>query len=330
MSSRQVDISRVSAQLTSEYEKTDVINAEFSILLEYDHLLKRNATKHFPTSLKYQKKNRWTDDGFEVYANEETRIKLTVNDVVQHDYINANFISKNLIGSYCNYIATQAPMSDWIDGTTVKEETITDFWNMIWDYNVPVIVMLCRLVEEENRIKAHQYWPNTDCQQTYLARTGGSMSVRLSREYQYENYEEIVIREMVITYNGEERTVNQVHFIGWPDNSIPTNHESFMGLLKAADSMMKGSSGPMTVHCSAGVGRTGTFICIHSTIQRMLEHKESGSSEMFKHKIFDTVQQMKQLRWQLVYNEQQYAFCYNAILLAANNMWGRDSTDQMS
>jgi len=287
--------------------------------------LTRDAENQFPTSLRYHRKNRWTDEGFEVYANEASRIKLPTNGIFAHDFINANFISRDLIGSGCDYIATQAPMIDWFDGKTLKEDTISDFWNMIWNYDVPVIIMLARLIEEEGRIKAHQYWPDANCERTYASRAmeGGQLRVRLSREYQYENCEDIIIREMIISHNGTERSISQVHFIGWPDNSIPTKHDDFMAVLRAADEGMNGRTGPMTVHCSAGVGRTGTLICIHTMANQMKEHKESESTEPFIFDMFDIVLKMKKLRWQLVYNVQQYQFCYRGTLLAANNLWGK-------
>jgi protein tyrosine phosphatase len=321
--SLSVRVPHIAAHI-AECQKTDGFYTEFSALLDFDNSLKSDPITHFPTSLQYQKKNRWTDGGFEVYANEKTRIKLPINDAFQHDYINANFIPKSVTKSYCDYIATQAPMNSWIDGLTVKEETMHDFWNMIWHHNVPVIVMLAKLIEEEERIKAHQYWPEVNDERTFESRdNNGNFIVRGIAEYLYDNDPDIIIREMVISQANVQRTVYQVHFIGWPDNSVPTKYDGFLGVLKAADELMKGKSGPMTVHCSAGVGRTGTLICIHSMLHQLVEHYESETTEPFMFDIFGTVFKLKNIRWQLVYNVQQYEFCYRGTLYVANKYWGR-------
>jgi len=299
--------------------KSEELNHEFSVLLDYDNYLKKNEQSHFPTALLYKNKNRWTEGGFEVFANENTRIKLPTNQVFQHDYINANLITKSTIGSNWDYIATQAPMSTWVDESIVKENTMSDFYNMIWQHDVPVIVMLCKLIEEEGKIKAHQYWPNQNETITFESRNNGDIQVRGVREYFFENDLDIVVREMLISHNGTNRTVHQVHYLGWPDNSIPTNYEDFRRLIHASNFFMRQERGPMTVHCSAGVGRTGTFICIHSMLQRIVEHKESGTTEPFVYNFFDTVMALKQMRWQLVYNVQQYEFCHRGTTYIANN-----------
>lgn len=310
----------------AERQKNEGFKKEFASLLNFDASLKKDSVTNFPTSLLYQRKNRWTDGGFEVYANEQTRIKLPVNDVFQHDYINANFIPKTITGSGCDYIATQAPMIDWIDGTTEKENTMNDFWNMLWLHNVPVIVMLAKLIEEEGKIKAHQYWPDVGEERRFASRDNlGDILVRGVQEYLYQCDSDIVIREMRISHNGSQRTIHQVHFMGWPDNSIPTKYDGFLGVLSAADAFMKDKSAPMVVHCSAGVGRTGTLICIHSILNQLKEHSESETTEPFSFSVYDTVLKMKHHRWQLVYNVEQYEYCYRGTLYAVNKFWGRSS-----
>jgi protein tyrosine phosphatase len=310
----------------AECQKTNGFEKEFSALLEFDNSLKRDELKHFPTALQYLHKNRWTDGGFEVYANENSRIKLPANHVFHHDYINANLIPKSVTGSHCDYIATQAPMVEWVDGTSTKEDTMNDFWNMIWLHEVPVIVMLAKLVEEEGRIKAHQYWPQVNTEKVFHSRSNENASdikVQGIREYFYNEDEDVVIRELKVSHHGQDRTVHQIHFLGWPDNSVPAQYTEFLNVMLAADELMEGSKGPMVVHCSAGVGRTGTLICIHSIFQQLKEHHESETTEPFALNMFDTVMALKHLRWQLVYNVQQYEFCYRGILYMANKYWRR-------
>jgi protein tyrosine phosphatase len=319
-SDRHMSSASLSVVNRAPCQKPNEFNQEFSVLLDYDNSLKRNQHTHFSTSLQYQKKNRWTEGGFEVYANENTRIKLPTNEVFQYDYINANFITKSAIGSSCDYIATQAPMSNWVDGSVIKEDTMSDFWNMIWQYDVPVVMMLAKLIEEEGRIKAHQYWPNLNEVVTFESRDNcGDLQVRGVREYLFENDQDIIIREMLISHGGTDRIIHQVHFMGWPDNSVPTLYDGFNRLIRASNIFMRDDRGPMTIHCSAGVGRTGTFICIHSMLQRLMEHKDSGTTEPFEYNFFEIVMALKQMRWQLVYNAQQYEFCYRGTSYIVNN-----------
>jgi len=128
---------------------------------------------------------------------------------------------------------------------------------------------------------------------------------------------------MRVSHAGTSRTIHQVHFLGWPDNSIPDKYDCFLNVLLAADKFMNGENAPMVVHCSAGVGRTGTFICIHSILSQLREHYESETTEPFSFSVFDTVFNMKHMRWQLVYNVQQYEYCYRGIQYAVNKFFGR-------
>uniref|UniRef100_A0A674N9C3 protein-tyrosine-phosphatase n=1 Tax=Takifugu rubripes TaxID=31033 RepID=A0A674N9C3_TAKRU len=145
------------------------------------------------------------------------------------DYINANYIDGYHRPNH--YIATQGPM----------QETVYDFWRMVWQENTAAIVMVTNLVEV-GRVKCCKYWP--DDTEIY-----GDMKVTLIETQLLSEYE---IRE-----------IRQFHFTGWPDHGVPLHATGPAGLHTAVSKpRLPPTAGPTVVHCSAGAGRTGCFIVI--------------------------------------------------------------------
>jgi len=222
-------------------------------------------------------KNRYTN----ILAYDKTRVKLgATDDDPGSDYINANFIAGN--NSKREFIATQGPLP----GT--KE----DFWRMCWEQNTPIIVALCQVVER-GRIKCDHYWPY-DSDPEWV---GSDLQLVMERESTLPNWTE---REFILTKGETSRRIKQYHFTVWPDNGVPSSLEPLVKFVRQVRFEMNRflDRGPTIIHCSAGVGRTGTFV----GYDRLLQDYENKSYV----DIFGMVYEMRMSRCLMVQTEAQY------------------------
>ncbi|XP_078327334.1 uncharacterized protein LOC111111930 isoform X4 [Crassostrea virginica] len=207
--------------------------------------------------------------------------KWTDND---NDYINANFI-KNCNGDEA-YIAAQGP----------KKVTLADFWRMIWQENVKLVVMLTNIVEN-GKNKCTQYWPEKD-----KGMDVGPCKIKLleETEYAFHTYRKFTVQQN----NSNTRTIAQFHYTAWPDHGTPEE----LGLVQFHRAVTKKyqTGGLMLVHCSAGVGRTGTFIGLDSLLQH--------GRKFGRINVFEFVHQMREERMTMVQTAEQYIFLHKALL----------------
>ncbi|KFO82673.1 Tyrosine-protein phosphatase non-receptor type 22 [Cuculus canorus] len=257
--------------------------------------LKRQSTKYradkiYPTTAAEQpeniKKNRYKD----ILPFDHSRVELSlITSDADSDYINANFI-KGVYGPRA-YIATQGPLPT----------TVIDFWRMIWEYKVLVVVMAC-MEFEMGKKKCERYW----------AEVGGSplqcgpFSVACEAE---EMKTEFVIRTLKVTLNEEIRTVHQFHYRNWPDHDIPSSIDPILELVSEIRCYQLDDSIPICVHCSAGCGRTGV-ICAVDYTQKLL--KDGIVPVNFS--IFSLMQEMRTQRPTLVQTKEQYELVYDAVI----------------
>nr|XP_022304830.1 receptor-type tyrosine-protein phosphatase alpha-like isoform X2 [Crassostrea virginica] len=207
--------------------------------------------------------------------------KWTDND---NDYINANFI-KNCNGDKA-YIAAQGP----------KKVTLADFWRMIWQENVKLVVMLTNIVEN-GKNKCTQYWPEKD-----KGMDVGPCKIKLleETEYAFHTYRKFTVQQN----NSNTRTIAQFHYTAWPDHGTPEE----LGLVQFHRAVTKKyqTGGLMLVHCSAGVGRTGTFIGLDSLLQH--------GRKFGRINVFEFVHKMREERMTMVQTAEQYIFLHKALL----------------
>uniref|UniRef100_A0A8B9M108 protein-tyrosine-phosphatase n=1 Tax=Astyanax mexicanus TaxID=7994 RepID=A0A8B9M108_ASTMX len=188
------------------------------------------------------------------------------------------------------YIATQGPLA----------ETTEDFWRMLWEHNSTIVVMLTKL-REMGREKCHQYWPaERSARYQYFV-------VDPMAEYNMPQY---ILREFKVTdaRDGQSRTVRQFQFTDWPEQGVPKSGEGFIDFIGQVHKTKEqfGQDGPISVHCSAGVGRTGVFITLSIVLERM---RYEGAVD-----IFQTVKMLRTQRPAMVQTEDEYQFCYQAAL----------------
>uniref|UniRef100_A0A8D0CLC0 protein-tyrosine-phosphatase n=1 Tax=Scleropages formosus TaxID=113540 RepID=A0A8D0CLC0_SCLFO len=229
-------------------------------------------------------KNRYGN----IIAYDHSRVRLQALEGEQNsDYINANYVDGYHRPNH--YIATQGPM----------QETVYDFWRMVWQENSAIIVMVTNLVEV-GRVKCCKYWP--DDTEIYRDMKVTLIETQLLSEY--------VIRTFAVEKRGahEIREIRQFHFTGWPDHGVPYHATGLLGFVRQVKSKCPANAGPIVVHCSAGAGRTGCFI----VIDIMLDMAErEGVVD-----IYNCVRELRSRRVNMVQTEEQYVFIHDAILEA--------------
>ncbi|XP_054741677.1 tyrosine-protein phosphatase Lar isoform X1 [Anastrepha obliqua] len=230
-------------------------------------------------------KNRYAN----VTAYDHSRVQLPLIDgIIGSDYINANYCDG--YRKHNAYVATQGPL----------QETFSDFWRMCWELKTTTIVMMTRL-EERTRIKCDQYWPVRGTE------TYGQMFVTITETQELATYS---IRTFQICRQGfnERREIKQLQFTAWPDHGVPEHPAPFLQFLRRCRALTPPDSGPVVVHCSAGVGRTGCYIVIDSMLERMKHEKIID--------IYGHVTCLRAQRNYMVQTEDQYIFIHDAILEA--------------
>uniref|UniRef100_A0A8C1UVE7 protein-tyrosine-phosphatase n=1 Tax=Cyprinus carpio TaxID=7962 RepID=A0A8C1UVE7_CYPCA len=233
--------------------------------------------------------NKFKNRLVNIMPYETTRVCLQpIRGLEGSDYINASFIDG--YRQQRAYIATQGPLA----------ETTEDFWRMLWEHNSTIVVMLTKL-REMGREKCHQYWPaERSARYQYFV-------VDPMAEYNMPQY---ILREFKVTdaRDGQSRTVRQFQFTDWPEQGVPKSGEGFIDFIGQVHKTKEqfGQDGPIAVHCSAGVGRTGVFITLSIVLERM---RYEGAVD-----IFQTVKMLRTQRPAMVQTEDEYQFSYQAAL----------------
>ncbi|KAH9578258.1 PTP type protein phosphatase [Trypanosoma melophagium] len=272
----------------------DGFDEEMKELRAVDHLIRSNLDEFYTASLATNMpKNRFA----EVRANETTRVRLRPRTQINHDpYINANYIDgRELFGLPFTYIATQAPF----------QNTILDFWQMVYENKVFFIVMLCAELES-GKVKSEIYWPEEGKEIDF----GFLRIVSVSETRVFD----LVFRTFLLcTPRGEKRQIQHIQYIGWPDQGIPETSAPLMEIIQTMGKSESSIQGPIVVHCSGGIGRTGVFIALHIALaQFQMEKKEID----IKH----IVHTLKLARSGMVQRKDQFLFLCYAVLREMDRM----------
>ncbi|XP_060588974.1 receptor-type tyrosine-protein phosphatase kappa-like [Ruditapes philippinarum] len=229
-----------------------------------------------------RKKNRYNG----VYAYDATRVVLQ-----SKTYINANYIDGHK--KYPEYIASLGPTKDTMNG-------YKDFWEMIWEEKTDKIIMLTNL-DESGKMKCEQYWPDQGKTKNYH----GYKVVCIAEKI----FSEFTSREFSVNVQGSgSRKVTQYHYTAWPDRSVPDNVASLIEFRNKVEQTKSNDAGPIVVHCSAGICRTGTYIALDTLIQE-------GMNDICVD-IFGRVMALRGQRGHMVQNLEQYIFLHRCLLYA--------------
>ncbi|XP_032144535.1 receptor-type tyrosine-protein phosphatase C isoform X3 [Sapajus apella] len=233
-----------------------------------------------------QNKNRYVD----ILPYDYNRVELSeINGDAGSNYINASYIDG--FKEPRKYIAAQGP----------RDETVDDFWRMIWEQKATVIVMVTRC-EEGNRNKCAEYWPSVE----EGTRAFGDVVVKIN---QYKRCPDYIIQKLSILNKKEKtagREVTHIQFTSWPDHGVPEDPHLLLKLRRRVNAFSNFFSGPIVVHCSAGVGRTGTYIGIDA----MLEGLEAEN----KVDVYGYVVKLRRQRCLMVQVEAQYILIHQALV----------------
>lgn len=205
-------------------------------------------------------KNRYPD----IKSYDQTRVKLSqIDSIAGSDYINGNFV----LGykERKKFICAQGPM----------DTTVNEFWRMIWEQHLELILMLTNL-EEYSKTKCAKYWPD----KSEGDKIFGDVTVTHVQETRYSDY---IVRELKITKTGtgrehEERKITQYHYLVWKDFMAPEHPHGIIKFIKRMNEAYSIEKGCILVHCSAGVGRTGTLVALDCLLQQL---KEEGQAAIF-------------------------------------------------
>ncbi|XP_076460431.1 tyrosine-protein phosphatase non-receptor type 4-like isoform X3 [Babylonia areolata] len=234
-------------------------------------------------------KNRYRD----ISPYDQTRVILKNNG--GGDYVNANYVNMEIPGSGIinRYIAAQGPLPN----------TCTDFWQMVWEQQSSLVVMLTTKVER-GRVKCHQYWP-----QLYETEDFGALQITCVKEEETPSF---AFRDFNLTHVGtsEERHIRHMQYIAWPDHGVPDDPSDFLEFVIKVRQARAGVVEPTVVHCSAGIGRTGVLITME-TAMYLIE----ANQPVFP---LGIVRQMRDQRAMLIQTSSQYKFVCEAILRVFN------------
>uniref|UniRef100_H0XFH0 Receptor-type tyrosine-protein phosphatase eta n=1 Tax=Otolemur garnettii TaxID=30611 RepID=H0XFH0_OTOGA len=243
-----------------------------------------NQPKYAAEMAENRGKNRYNN----VLPYEISRVKLSIQTHSTDDYINANYMPG--YHSKKEFIATQGPLPN----------TLKDFWRMVWEKNVYAIIMLTKCVEQ-GRTKCEEYWPSKQAQDY------GDITVAMTSEMVLPEW---TIRDFTVknVLTSESHPLRQFHFTSWPDHGVPDTTDLLINFRYLVRDYMKQSppESPILVHCSAGVGRTGTFIAIDRLIYQ-IENENTVD-------VYGIVYDLRMHRPLMVQTEDQYVFLNQCVL----------------
>uniref|UniRef100_A0A8C6VQT2 Receptor-type tyrosine-protein phosphatase C n=1 Tax=Naja naja TaxID=35670 RepID=A0A8C6VQT2_NAJNA len=233
-----------------------------------------------------QNKNRYID----ILPYDYNRVELNTSPGEQgYDYINASYIDG--FKEMKKYIAAQGP----------KEETIDDFWRMIWEQKATIVVMVTRC-EEGSKVKCAKYWPSMEEETASY----GNIIVSINECKVCPDY---IIQKLHINHRRDKsagRDVTHIQFTSWPDHGVPDDPHLLLKLRRRVNTLSNFFSGPIVVHCSAGVGRTGTYIGIDA----MLEALEAEG----RVDVYGYIAKLRRQRCLMVQVEAQYILIHHALV----------------
>ncbi|OQV14787.1 Tyrosine-protein phosphatase non-receptor type 11 [Hypsibius exemplaris] len=288
-------VSEISSRV-KELQKEGHTTSKSGFWEEFESLQQQDFGQLHPRKEGQRPENKLKNRFKNILPFDHTRVILKESDpaIPGSDYINANYVTSDEPDCPKRYIAIQGCLPN----------TLADFWRMMWQENSHVIVMITKEFER-NKPKCARYWPELGQDLQY-----GHIRVTCTGETGFPDF---WLREFLVQHNqlsDPPRKIYQFHFQAWPDHGVPADPGcvlNFMHKINDQQESIKGA-GPIVVHCSAGIGRTGTFIVLDIIINQI--NKLGLDCEIDIHR---TVLQVREQRSGTVQIEAQYKFIYMAV-----------------
>ncbi|XP_018108660.1 tyrosine-protein phosphatase non-receptor type 13 isoform X2 [Xenopus laevis] len=240
-----------------------------------------------------KKKNRYKN----ILPYDATRVSLGA----ENDYINASFIKMPVGNEEFVYIACQGPLPS----------TVSDFWQMVWEQNSSVISMMTQEIEG-GKIKCQRYWPEEPGRPLMIS---NQLQLTLVMTQHLESFV-LRVLELHDIQSEEVRQIAHLNYTAWPDHDTPSDPYQLLTFISFMRHIYK--SGPIITHCSAGIGRSGTLICIDVMLALISKDLEFDISNM--------VHTMRLQRHGMIQTEEQYIFCYQVILYILKRLLAEEKT----
>lgn len=274
------------------YRSFDEQTKRRNLDLEFKLLKKMTETKHHSEWLvtntsDLQGQNRYSD----ILPYRDTAVVLA-----DGSYINASFVARRPTEPLGKVIATQGPLPN----------TRERFWDMIWEQRVTAIIMISAL-NEAGKAKCDQYFPSSS------RLVVGKFALTTVAERQ--EFPNLTLRQIKVERDGEaDRLVQHWQSTAWPDHGSPDLDEEWPALEQLLDVIYEEriQEQNVVVHCSAGIGRTGTIIALHEITSGIKAQLERGASNV-RISVFATVRRLREERWGMVQNRDQYTFIYKFV-----------------
>ncbi|CAI4228939.1 unnamed protein product [Auanema sp. JU1783] len=248
-----------------------------------------DPTAKFTAFTANMRKNRYSD----VHCIDSTRVVLKIDSERSGDYIHANYVQNELLNR--KFICTQGPLQD----------TTYDFWRMVYQEKINSIVMLCS-PNEEGRTKCDEYWPegkgNKNEYSSLIVENVGQ------DDDDFKTTQLIISPNPAFDWSKEDKAKTKHQFVHlyrwsrWPDRGIP-DKESVMIPLRLLDLI---KSGPSVIHCSAGIGRTGSLMVIEIALKTIMSGQELNIRQI--------TEDLRKSRCQCVQNEMQYLYVHRILI----------------
>ncbi|XP_028805849.1 protein-tyrosine-phosphatase PTP1 isoform X2 [Neltuma alba] len=242
-------------------------------------------------------KNRYPENVLPFDDNRVVLESCTDDRPMAMGYINASFLSTSSAESVSQFIATQGPLP----------HTCEDFWEMVIQCRCPVIVNLTALVEHNKIVKCHDYFQAE----------GGPLkfgNISVVCEWMKTIEYSLVLRHLKVHRKEDPPlSVLHIHYPQWPDYGVPNDTHAVRAIFKRLYHLPP-KLGPIVVHCSAGIGRTGAYCAVHNTIQRILVGDKSALD------LRNTISVFRSQRYGMAQKQSQYNFCYEATIEALDEL----------
>ncbi|GJQ82876.1 hypothetical protein Trydic_g2614 [Trypoxylus dichotomus] len=254
---------------------------------EYSYLDRLSAAEKPSSVIAMAENNKRKNRYINIMPYDETRVRLeTDNNDNYEDYINASYIKG--YSRTPEYIATQGPM----------ESTLEDFWRMIIQENVGVIVMVAQFVEQSKQ-KCFKYFPEKE----EIMSIGRDINVKCTNEINLNYY---ITRTLIVEKDGQQMSIRHLQYILWPDFGCPTDTSSMLEFREVMRKNAEMTKNKVVIHCSAGVGRTGTLIAIDILLQKI----DNSDDDI---DVFGTVLDLRKQRTHMVQTEKQYDYIHKCL-----------------